>query len=143
MTFPGERSVSQAPGKKPHPSSLVRLLRPEVVLALLLPGSLKRGCPALGLTAGHCWWWPLLGCCRESTNEGEQDSRDRPEHFSLKQGPNFSKKCLMDARAGQGEKGLSGSGSSVQFSRGCEIYQVCHLFPSTKTCQDALSQNTH
>lgn len=42
-----------------------------------------------------------------------------------------------------GRAGVLGSGSSVQFSCGCEIHQVCHLFPSTKTCQDALSQNTH
>ena len=122
ITFLGGCSVTQAPGKKPHPSSLVTLPRLGEVLPLLLPGSREGDCPALLLTAGHCWRWPLLGSCRESINEGEQVllqvGGDRPEHPGLKQGPNSPQKHPTEARLWPGRGRVLGSGSSVQFSCG-------------------------
>lgn len=146
ITFLGGCSVTQAAGKKPHPSSLGRLPMPGEVLPLLLPGSREGACPALLLTAGRCWRWPLLGSCRESINEGEQIplqvGRDRPEHPSVKQGPHTPKKVRRRQGPGQAEEGCWARAHLCSFlAADCEIRQVFLLFPSTKTCQDALSQN--
>lgn len=89
----------------------------------------------------------LLATCRESINEVQQIllqiSRDGSEHTSLKQWPKSPKSLSMEAR-GQGKGCWAQLICAISLQLIAKsIRYLSHLFPSMKTCQDALSQNTH